>query len=507
MKFFKRLLPLLRTQAPLFVGLFLIAPVFFFHAFRQPIPLGYAGMFTQMAEQIANANFVLPMDVPYYGPGGIPFVYPPLSLYLFAIAIKLGVSTWAYLRLVPAIFTLLALIPYYFLAYQLTRSKLASFIALVLTALAPSIYYTHVWSAGVVRGLALGLCFAGLLFYLHAIQKASWGNLALAGGLLGLLLMTHLLYVVFAALVGIALLLSNWKPRRVFISLAVLFLALLVAAPWLGLILSRHGLNSLLAASSSHRNTDFFALLLQDFSAGLGFLAGNLSHLADNWLLAGLAFAGLVLLLVKRDFSIPLIFILTLFVGEASIFLPISASLMAGIFSAQVFQWAREKMDRLQGWKKASVISAAMINLALIVLIGASNLAEISKYEPEIDAYSLKMAKFVQQETAPNLTYFYIGKINEAEWFPYLLERTPVIGIWGSEWKGTYAEELETMIAMRACQNNKDWVCMQNLLEQRHLNPGLLIGPANRWLEIAIKETRAWDVIYRDERYLVWQRR
>lgn len=62
------------------------------------LPLGCAGMFTQMAEQIAGANFVLPAEIPYYGPGGIPFVYPPLGHYLFALYLKTGLSPWAYLR-------------------------------------------------------------------------------------------------------------------------------------------------------------------------------------------------------------------------------------------------------------------------------------------------------------------------------------------------------------------------------------------------------------------------
>lgn len=497
----------LRNHSLLLIGLLLIAPVFFFQAFRQPFPLGYAGMFTQMAEQIAEANFALPTDTPHYGPGGIPFVYPPLAMYIFAFAIKLGISTWAYLRFIPAVFSILALIPLYFLTLELIGSKTAALVGLILTASAPSVYYTHVWSAGVVRGLALVLCFAGLLFYLRALRQPGWRDFLFAGLCLGLLLTTHLLYTAFAALMGIIFLLSEWKSKRAAISLGILLLALLTTSPWLGLVISRHGLESLLAASSSHRNTDFFALLFRDTGAALGFLADHLAFIAGNWFLAVLALPGFILLLLQKKVQLPLAFLITLVMGEASIFLPIPTALMAGYFAA----WVLEKFNSREktSWALPSIGFAllSILVLAAILASAVGNISEIARFEPEIDVYSIKMAQFVREETDPQLTYLYIGKINEAEWFPYLLERTPVFALWGSEWKGIYAEQLQILINLRNCQDQKEWNCIQELLTQNKTNPDLLIGPNSRWLNVQIKETRNWNLIYSDERYLVWEKK
>lgn len=503
MTFIKFLFVRYQNRGLLLVGLLLIAPIFFFQAFRYSLPLGYAGMFTQMAEQVAQANFGLPMQIPHYGPGRIPFVYPPLAIYVFAIAIKLGLPIWAYLRLVPAVFTLLAFVPFYFLTRELTGSKIGALAAMILTASAPAIYYTHVWSAGVVRGLAIGLCFGGVLFYLRTIRNFCWRDFALAGLLLGLLLTTHLLYVAFAALIGIACLLGEWNPRRALISLGILLLAVLVASPWLGVVLSRHGLNSLLAASSSHRNADFFALLFQDGAAALGFLADNLSQVTRNGFLSALALSGLALLLAQRKFQLPLIFILTLLMGEASIFLPIPAAMMAGAFLGQVFAWFSAALASKR-WSRSALLTVCV---AILLLSTASGIVEIARFEPEIDVYSLKMAKFVQEQTRPAQTYLYIGKINEAEWFPYLLDRTPVFALWGSEWKGDYARQLQILIDLRACQAQKDWDCLENLQRANNVSPDLLIGPNQRWLVLQIKETRQWNPLYTDERYQVWERR
>lgn len=488
-----------KNHLPLLAGLLLIAPVFFFHAFRHALPLGYAGMFAQMAEQIANADFALPLEIPYYGPGGIPFVYPPLGHYIFAAALELGLSTWAYLRLAPALFTLAALIPFYFLARELTGIRWGGLAAMLLAATTPAVYSIHVWSAGVIRGLALGLCLAGLLFYLRALRQPAWRGIFLAGICLGLLLTTHLLYTLFAALVGTAFLLAEGQPRRAIAALGILSLALLLASPWLGLVIARHGFESLLVAASSHRNADFISLLFQDFGAALTYLWDNLSYVTRNGFLAALALPGGLLLLAQRKFHLPLAFLLTLTMGEASFFPVLLAAMMAGGF----VEWLAQRFSGRPALRWGMTALAAAVILPGV----GKNLSEIIRYEPAIDVYSLQMAKFVRQETDPAQTYLYIGRINEAEWFPYLLERMPVFALWGSEWKGNYAEQLQTLEDLRACQVKKDWPCIESLLLEKDAHPGLLIAPNQRWLFQQIKDTRAWDVIYENERYQAWERR
>lgn len=491
--------PRLKAHLPLLAGLLLLAPVFFFHAFRHALPLGYAGMFTQMAGQIANANFALPAEIPYYGPGGIPFVYPPLGHYLFALYLKTGLSPWAYLRLIPSLFGLMALVPFYFLARELTGIRWGGLAALMLAFTAPAVFGIHLWSAGIVRGLALTLCLTGLLLYLRALRQPSWRLIVLARISLGLLLTTHLLYTLFAALAGAAFLLAQGQPRRALIAPGILGLALLAACPWLGTVIARHGFESLWMAASSHRNADFLSLLFRDFGGAMTYLWENLAHVTRSGFLAVFSLPGFILLSFRRQFHLPLAFLLTLTMGEASFFLIILAAMMAGAFA----EWTVERYSR-RGFLRLSLTA---LTAALILFGVGKNLSEIVRYEPEIDVYSLQMAKFTRQETDPAQTYLYIGRINEAEWFPYLLERTPIFALWGSEWKGNYAEQLQTLIDLRACQNEKDWPCIESLLATRNAHPDLLIAPNQRWLFQQIKDTRAWQLIYENDRYQVWEKR
>ena len=495
-----------RKYIPLLVALLLAAPIIFFQAFRYSFPLGYAGMFTMIAEKIVDSNFQLPASIPHYGPGGIPLVYPPLGMYVFALAIKLGVPIWFYLRVIPAIFTLLCVVPLYYLTLELFESKIASTLAVVFVITAPAVYYTHVWSAGVVRGLALFFCLTGLFFYIRSLRDFSWRNFFLAGLSLGLLFITHWLYVLFAALVGLACLIAEWKPSRLPIAFGILVLSLLVALPWLILILERHGASNILLAYSSHRNADFL-LSLNEISAAVGFIRDNLGHVTDNWFLTALALPGFILLIIRRKFHLPLAFIFILLMGEASFYTEILAGMMAGAFSAEIFRLtpglAMLKSNGVSGLLR---LIPAMVVILCFILSSINGLSQIAQYQPEIDGHALRVSSFVKQNTEPSATYLFIGRVNEAEWFPYLLDRTPVFAMWGSEWKGTYARQLEILIALRECQLQKSWACMEAIQQEQSVSPTLLVGPNSRWLVQQIKDTRAWNPIYTDELYVVWKK-
>lgn len=492
---------------PLIIVFACTVPIVFFQAVRYTFPLGYAGMYTLIAERISEANFVLPVDIPHYGPGGIGLIYPPFAMYVFALAIKFGFPIWTYLKFAPAVFSLLAVIPLYSLTLELIESKAAAVVTVLLFFTIPVIYYTHVWSAGVVRGLALCFCLAGLFFYLRALKRASWRNLLLAGICLGVLLTTHWLYIVFAALAGLAFLIAERKLAQFPVALGILAIAILVASPWLILIVQRHGIASIMMAYSSHGNVDFFRAL-GDLPLALNFLVQNLQYVTENIFLAALTFAGLIVLVLRRKFHIPLTFLFVLLMGTADIFLQIPAAMMAGAGSAELIRWAHKNTSpgNIAASRPALLIPGVIAALC-IVLSSIQGLSRIVQYQPELDWSSIETASFVRDHTDPNATYLFVGTINEAEWFPYLLDRTPVFSLWGSEWKGTYAQQAEILIALRDCELQKSWTCMEDLQQQHAVSPDLLVVPNKRWLILELKDTKSWSILYTGEQYVVWERK
>jgi len=259
-------------------------------------------------------------------------------------------------------------------------------------------------------------------------------------------------------------------------------------------------------AYSSHRNVDFI-LSLKEIPAALQFVGENLRHVTDNWFVTLLALPGFVLLLVRKKYQVPLAFLFILSMGEASFYTEILAGMMAGAFSADIFQYLTKNNGSTNRTLPVQLrISLGVVLLAIIGASTASGIRTIARYEPELDSNSLEMADFVKDNTSPNATYLFVGKINEAEWFPYLLNRTPVFSPWGSEWKGTYAEQSAILINLRTCELEQSWTCMENIQREQAVNPDLLIIPNKRWLIIGIKDTHAWERIYANERYLVWER-
>jgi hypothetical protein len=193
--------------------------------------------------------------------------------------------------------------------------------------------------------------------------------------------------------------------------------------------------------------------------------------------------------------------------GEASFYTEILAGMLAGAFGAEIFRWT----PWLAALKNASVsillkwIPALLVAICFI-LASTAGLSEIAAFEPMLDEYALQTASFVRESTDPEATYLFIGRINEAEWFPYLFDRTPVFGPWGSEWKGTYDQQSKILIALEDCETQESWACMDGIQQEQSAFPDLLVIRNKGWLIGQIKDTHFWDLIYKNRRYLVWKR-
>src|SRR5574342_498187 len=75
---------------------------------HEPFRLG--GLFVAFAGEIAAHNFQLPVNIPYYSLGGIPYAYPPLGFYVEAILLQIFPGQiFAVANLLPPLVSILAL--------------------------------------------------------------------------------------------------------------------------------------------------------------------------------------------------------------------------------------------------------------------------------------------------------------------------------------------------------------------------------------------------------------
>src|SRR4030095_15440901 len=105
----------MNKRSPVIAALILLTGVvircthlFLIDLVHEPFRLG--GLFVAFADEIAARNFRLPINIPYYSAGGIPFAYPPLGFYFEAILLKLfPKQIFAIANLLPPFVSILAL--------------------------------------------------------------------------------------------------------------------------------------------------------------------------------------------------------------------------------------------------------------------------------------------------------------------------------------------------------------------------------------------------------------
>lgn len=479
--------------------LFCISSVFlFYNAFRFSLPIAYAGMYTLMAEQIADGGFSLPMQVPYYGPGGIPFAYPPLALYVMAVFLKLSVSAITYARFVPPIFSLLALIPLYLLVEDLTASHFAAGLAMIYAAFSPSLYLPHTTAAGIVRALSFLFMLWGFYFFNKTLREKRLLFGALAGVFFGLTTLTHLFYALFFALWAVcwtATCLNRqlWKPLAV-----AAFTATMVAAPWLYIVVSRYGVGALLNAFASHDNSTFIGLASQPSLLLVWMIAKftSLSVLPLSFVLIGL---GLIYLIVNRQFGMPLtlfVSILTLSV-EGDRFIILLGSMLFGS-SVLIFK----KWINNLNWLGFIIIGVFGIALFQAAFYGVR---ETAKILPLLQQNTFEVADYIQENIPQRSRYLFVAGQSEAEWFPYLLQREPFVSKWGSEWLGTYDEQRNLQSQVSYCKDLQSVECLKQLNLEIMPADILITRKAEKDLSNELASFSACKKLASIGRYIIWQ--
>jgi len=481
-------LPWWKTYAPaishlLAVGLLLAAsaPILWFNAWTKAMPLEFAGLYTLAAETLVHNAYRLPDHLPFYGPGGTPFVYPPVGFYVMAFATDLfNIPTLTYLRVVPAVLVSGIGIVAYIFAYLLFRSRLAAFAAALIFVSTPELLQVELFAGGVIRALALLWLLAGLTTTYLTLITGRRCTVVLSGLLLGLAIMTHPSAVPFIAISLPALLLlqpSRGNTLRIGI---IALLSLITAAPWWATILERHGVDAFTSASG------VMPIVAAAHSPGptagihslVTAIAVRMSVTPSIWLPIAqcLAYIGAAYCLAVGRPVLPLWFLCclaTLPLGIPYYYLP--GSLMAATMLMVM-------CDHASRFRRQT---AALHYSTLIVLLGFTlgylwwrGFAWVRQQVPALSEDDLAIGRWIQANTSENATFLALsatGREADLEWFPYLLRRTPVFGKWGAEWTGRLAEEERLQAASIECTTTLTRGCISRFLADNQLTPDYII--------------------------------
>jgi hypothetical protein len=513
------LLSLFRWYVPEGCLLVISAGLYLFNAFRYAYPVGYAGLYTLMSEQLGANGFQLPWTVPFYGPGSFPYAYPPAGFYLAALITKLfHISAFTYLRFVPPLLTLLFLVLDYILIKRITSSRIKAILGASFTATAGAVYEYHVQAAGMVRSLALVFAIASLILAWETLttqysRLSSFVRACLAGLALGLTVLTHLSYVLFT-IIGIlvfSLFISNYGWRKRFL-LATIILGsgFVFSSLWWVTILSRYGFAVLTNPARSHSN---FGVLIAIASAGIRMpivFVQKMLAVPNDWIpaiLVGLIVIGLVLLIMKRKWILLVWFVLVfLIIGEAKRFLVIIGCIAAAEAVGALLEFIQiqdAKDSRTNYFLYATGISI------LLALSFYGGFRVIRSDAPTITNSLVEMASWIQINTDPNAHYLLLDSNNDLdEWIPYLTRRTPITGNWGAEWMGNLVSLTDLSDKLNICVSDQSYECLQELISQKVLPVSVLISLSNNsMLNQQIGTDSGWLLAFKNDQFVVFTRK
>jgi len=490
----------------LVLALIACLPLLFENAFQYSVPMGYAGLFTQMADQIAAENFALPISSPFYGPGGIPFAYPPLGLYLFSVFIKLTGKYYIYLIWMPPLFTLVSLIPLYYLSNELFKSPLAAAFTIIIAATSSDLYIAHAWSAGIVRAPAFIFTLLSIYFFHRQNNSPGRYNLLLTGLFFGLALLSHLAYGLFCFVWILCW--SGLQPsvRRILDSTMSLAIGMLIAMIWVVPISLHYGSDIFLYAFNSHNSNNLSLLLAFNFSPLLRIFTDNTISISSTPILTALVFLGAFFLILRKEFTLLIFYMLViLFFPETDRFVFLIGSLLAGFGLFSIGEWLSRILQK--GKMETANCLGFLLVIPVLAFIWYGGFDSLKKQTPKIEAATFELAEIVQAEMPKDAKYLALVKQDEAEWLPFMFQREPLVAQWGSEWLGEYNRQTHLMSLFHGCQQDQDWSCVEHAIGEAGTDPDFVVTyTSDERLNDQLSSLSQWDEVYSNKRYLLWAR-
>ncbi|WP_458204588.1 ArnT family glycosyltransferase [Haladaptatus sp. NG-SE-30] len=444
-------------------------------------PVHGAGLYLAIAEQISEQGYQLPRTIPHYTADGIPFAYPPLIFYLIAaLTDGFGVDPISLTRYLPGLFTIVYLVPYYYIANEFLESPSHAGVATILLALTPVVLKWHLAAGGIVRAAAFLFVLTGFYTGIRLFKTGDRRWLLPSVALFTLTVLTHPVYATFFGLTYLLMFGFFDRSRRGFGYGAVVAIGgLVLAAPWWWQIVSMHGPTIFTAAAGTHD--------------GLG---GGLSRLYESfvspffsqsqWPFYLLSLAGVLSLGVRRRFFLPVWLLSTGYFFVQDRLLYVAGAMAAAVFLLDV--GLPPIRARLEDDTQQQIVSLFVVFLLVGSVVGLGVLTttdfesgvqtERMLPAPYMDNQDRHAMEWVKQQTAPSARFVVVG--DAAELFPFVTDRTNLISPWGVEWKGNAQFEYhkELYDSTSACTTAE---CLTRSLGEARLHPEYVYVPKEHY--------------------------
>lgn len=462
-------------------------------ALQSPFPLSDGALFYTMTQELATNGFILP-QFSDYNHLHIPFAYPPLGFYLTGLLSQ--VAGWDLLNIfciLPAVFTILSILAFYLLALDLTANKNQAGLAALIFAFLPSAYDWQVMGGGITRAPAFFFSLLALHFIYRMYTREGIKQIILAVLFSSLTVLSHpetTVHTIAAALVFF--LFFGRNKAGVLRSIITAAGVILLSSPWWLTVLLRHGIAPFTAAGKVGFSGLAWLFRLFTFD-----LTGELYVQT----IAVFALIGLVLLIFKRQYLLPALFLVIFIAAPRSaarslspvMALMASQSLYALFDLINPWQLSRSAKPQAEGLL-SGFLSKFLLGILIIQwLISTFTLANALVNERTLTAADRTAFAWVSDNTPPDSRFLVLTGENPlldpvSEWFPTLAGRESVATLYGYEWKsnvdfmsahkefsdiqGCLNQSADCVMDwMQASKVSGDYLIVRNELDINHSDP------------------------------------
>lgn len=417
---------LILFAAVLFGGLFR-----FFPPWLAGFPVNDGGMFYVMMKDL-QANHYIPPLYTTYNFSNIPFAYPPLAFYFGAgVSDLFNVSLIDVLRWLPAVINTICITIFYLLAKEIMEDKFKAAVAAFVFALTPHLNAWLSVGGGLTRSfgalfLMLTILFAYRMFA-NNDAKAIWGAVIFGS----LTVLSHTESTVFAIAIPIYIWFAKSRSLKNGLQGGLVALGVfLLAGSWYGLIISRHGFETLLSALQTGGQTIWSVLRLINID--------GVTEEPYLDLLGVFGVLGMILLIIKKQYFIPAMLALMYLVQPRSAHTVgnIPLAIAAGFFISEILLPAISKLDEKNTHRGIKVFLIMLTPYLLFNSIYQGFMLS----QNHVSTGEQTAMQWVRENTPADSRFLVLTGESDAmcessaEWFPALAERTSLTTLQGREW-------------------------------------------------------------------------
>ncbi len=499
------MLPKKYTDLLPWVGFLLGGVLRFMPGMMAAFPVNDGGMLLAMARDLRSNEFVLPF-VTSYNFLGIPFVYPPLGMYIVAfLSDKLPIPDIELLLWLPPILSTAIIPAFYWLAYRILNSESKAAIATLFYALMPGSSDWLIMGGGLTRSL-------GILFSLFAVgyiydlfrNDRSKTTIGLSILFCALAVLSH--PEVGAQTAGICFMFwAFYGKNSIGIRNAILVSlgTALLSAPWWLTVLLYHGFSPFWSAMHTGIRETMLASLFHTFFS----TQGGLPILSLFWLV------GMFAVLRKREFLLILWAFLPFVVDARNApaiaifpFLMLVSDGACYLSEELIRAYSVTFPNHKNAGRYLTVLAKASLAIVLFYLLFISYRSVPSLVAVSLSHSDRETMEWIKENTPPKSRFLLItnrGDISPMtdsyqEWFPVLAERQSQNTLQGLEWTldSNFFQYSRDLIALQACPEVD---CLNNWLEKKNARADFILFQkkhASPALLDSLRSDESYNVVY-----------